>query len=233
MSNSAPDFGIYAEKIRGEHREKFGEFRALLLEFNKKFNLTAVTEEKDIFYKHFLDSLAGEMWIKKGARVAEIGSGAGFPSVPLKIVRDDLKFTLVESVGKKCDFLEILVEKLGLKGVEILRGRAEDFAREKKYREKYDVCLARAVARLNVLAEYCMPFVQKGGIFLSYKGDAEEEVKEAERAVFLLGGARTETIFYELPQGYGKRSLILAKKINRTPSVYPRGNGKERQHPIV
>ncbi len=233
MSNSAPDFGIYAEKIRGEHREKFGAFRALLLEFNKKFNLTAVTEEKDIFYKHFLDSLAGEMWIKKGASVAEIGSGAGFPSVPLKIVRDDLKFTLVESVGKKCDFLEILVEKLGLKGVEILRGRAEDFAREEKYREKYDVCLARAVARLNVLAEYCMPFVQKGGIFLSYKGDAEEEVKEAERAVFLLGGAKTETIFYELPQGYGKRSLILAKKINRTPTVYPRGNGKERKHPIV
>lgn len=233
MSNSAPDFGNYAEKIQGEYREKFGAFRALLLEFNKKFNLTAVTEEKDIFYKHFLDSLAGEMWIKKGASVAEIGSGAGFPSVPLKIVRDDLKFTLVESVGKKCDFLEILVEKLGLKGVEILRGRAEDFAREEKYREKYDVCLARAVARLNVLAEYCMPFVQRGGIFLSYKGDSEEEVKEAERAVSLFGGAKTETISYELPQGYGKRSLILAKKINRTPSVYPRGNGKERKYPIV
>ena len=233
MSNFSPDFELYGQKINGEKKEKFAEFSALLKEFNKKYNLTAITDEKEIYYKHFLDSAAGERWIKQGVRVTEIGSGAGFPSVPLKILRDDLSFTLIESTGKKCDFLRVVKERLSLTGVEIVNGRAEEIARREEYREKADVCLARAVARLNTLAEYCLPFVKKGGIFLSYKGEAAEEVAEAKRAVSLLGGGNVESYGYELPEGYGTRTLVRIEKIRNTPAAYPRGNGKERKNPLV
>ncbi len=224
----------YAEIIRpdGKFSAPFEEFYRLLTEYNAKYNLTSITEEKEVFYKHFLDSAAGEFLFPRGAKALEVGSGAGFPSLVLKILRPDLSFTLVESVGKKCDFLRVAVKELNLSGVEVLYGRAEEFAKEAERREKYDVVCARAVARLNTLSEYCVPFVKKGGIFVAYKSGDGEELQESRRAFSLLGCRLKENILYSLPEGMGSRSLAVAEKVASTPSQYPRGNGKERKFPL-
>lgn len=219
-----------AAQIEGE-RARFDRFCSLLTEYNGKFNLTAVTGPKDIYYKHFLDSLAGEPLLPKGARVVEVGSGAGFPSIPLAIVRGDLRFTMIESVKKKCVFLKAAAEELGIKA-EVLPDRAEEVARG-PLRESFDVCVARAVARLNTLAEYCLPLVRVGGSFLAYKGEAEEELAEAQNAIRLLGGRVEQTISFELPENYGKRTLISVRKVRPVPAAYPRGRGKERKEPIL
>ncbi len=222
----------YRNKINGEYREKFELFRETLLEYNNKFNLTAITDEKGVYVKHFLDSVVGESFFKEGAYVAEIGSGGGFPSVPLKILREDLRFVLIESTAKKCGYLQAVVDKLGLKDVRVENLRAEDAGKDKFFREKFDVCVARAVARMNTLAEYCMPLVKVGGRFIAYKGDCEEELKEAENAVKLLGGESERVESYTLSEGE-KRTLVIIKKVKPTPLKYPRGQGKERKCPII
>lgn len=215
-----------------EKREMFENFRNLLLEYNEKYNLTAITDEKEIFYKHFLDSSLGADLFKKDALVAEIGSGAGFPSIVLKILRNDLSFDLFESVGKKCEFLSVVVDKLGLKGMNIYNLRAEDCGRDKKYRERYDYATARAVARMNTLCEYCMPFVKVGGSFIAYKGGNQDEIEESKTAYKVLGGRCKEVIRYALPNDYGERTLAVIEKISPTPNKYPRGQGKERKNPL-
>lgn len=222
----------YLYKITEENKEGFDKFYKLLLEYNKKYNLTAITEEKDVLYKHFLDSALGEFLFPLNARVLEVGSGAGFPSLVLKLLRPDLKFTLLESIGKKCEFLTVAVRELGLKDVEILNTRAEELAKNPEYRENYDAVCARAVAAMNTLSEYCIPFVKRGGVFVAYKGGDEEEIKNGENAVKILGGKIKESYVYDLPENYGKRSLILVEKIKSTPQKYPRGNGKERKNPL-
>lgn len=227
----AMDINFYGEKINGEMKEKFSIFKDLLLEYNNKFNLTAITDEKEIYIKHFLDSVVGERYLKDRARVVEIGSGGGFPSVPLKILRDDLSFLLIESTAKKCGYLQTVVDKLGLSGVKIKNARAEDAAREVIYREKFDCAVARAVARLYTLCEYCLPFVKAGGVFVAYKGDNREEIEEAGKAIEVLGGKLKEVNAYELPDGE-KRALVVIEKIATTPKKYPRGQGKERKAPI-
>lgn len=232
MMKKVPDFGRYSEKI-GEFQAQFERFYTLLVEYNGRFNLTSVTEKEEVVHKHFLDSLAGEFLLPHGAACVEIGSGAGFPSIPLKIVRRDLKLTLIESTGKKCTFLKEVVKELGLENVEVLQLRAEDAGRDAMYRERFDVCFARAVARLNTLSEYCLPLVRRGGLFVAYKGDAAEEVKEGERAISLLGGRMRESISYELPEGYGKRTLVCVEKVQGTPEKYPRGRGLERSRPLL
>ena len=219
-------------KITGEKREKFDRFESLLLEYNERYNLTAITEKKEIFYKHFLDSSVSESLFFEGANVVEVGSGAGFPSLVLKILREDLRFTLIESVGKKCEFLRAAVDNLGFTGVHILNIRAEDAGKDKRYREKFDFCVARAVARMNSLSEYCLPLVKVGGKLIAYKSGDEAELKEAERAYQLLGGRSEQPVFYELPEGYGKRSLAIVEKVKSTPARYPRGNGQERKRPL-
>ena len=218
--------------IKGEKREKFEKFRALLLEYNQKYNLTSITEEKEVFYKHFLDSSAAAFLFKENARVAEVGSGAGFPSVVLKILREDLSFTLMESVGKKCDFLRVVVDNLCLEGMNIVNIRAEDAAREEKYREKFDYCVARAVARMNTLSEYCLPLVKIGGAFIAYKSGDVGEIGEAENAYRELGGRKSAVYAYSRPEGYGDRTLAVIEKVRTTPKKYPRGNGKERKFPL-
>ncbi|MBR2442322.1 MAG: 16S rRNA (guanine(527)-N(7))-methyltransferase RsmG [Clostridia bacterium] len=223
---------LFNEKIQGEFKEKFQAFRALILEYNARYNLTTILEEKDMFYKHFLDSIAGAELFKKEGKVAEIGSGAGFPSIPLKIVRDDLVFDLFESVGKKCDFLQAVVDKLGFKGVHIYNIRAEDAAKRPEFREKYDHATARAVARMNTLTEYCLPFVKVGGSFIAYKSGEIEEIREAETAYKLLGGKLEKATPYALPEGYGDRVLAVVRKVKNTPPKYPRGQGKERKSPL-
>lgn len=226
-----PDFAVCRAKYE-EKREQFERFRALLLLHNARYNLTAITEEEEVFHKHFLDSLAGEHLFPQGANCCEVGSGAGFPSIPLKIVREDLQMTLVESTGKKCEFLRTVVRELELKNVQVVCARAEDVGRDIKFRESFDVCFARAVARLSTLAEYCMPLVKKGGVFLAYKGEAQEELSEAKKALSVLGDGQASAVSYELPEGYGARTLVCVKKTRSTPEKYPRGQGKERSDPL-
>ena len=223
---------LFQEKILGENKDEFEQYRALILEYNQRYNLTTILGEKDMYYKHFLDSAAGVDMFKNGASVAEIGSGAGFPSIVLKILRKDLAFDLFESVGKKCEFLHAVVDKLGLKDVHIYNIRAEDAARDKNYREKYDHATARAVARMNTLSEYCLPFVKVGGSFIAYKSGDVEEIKEAESAYKVLGAKCEHVEAYSLPEGYGERVLAVVKKVKNTPPKYPRGQGKERKQPL-
>ena len=222
----------YEQIVGKEQAEKFEAFRALLIEYNAKYNLTAILEERDIFYKHFVDSLLGEELFRQNALVAEIGSGAGFPSIPLKIVRDDLQFDLFESVGKKCEFLRVAVDKLNLKGVHIYNLRAEDAAKDMKFRERYDHATARAVARQNTLCEYCMPFVKVGGSFIAYKSGETEELYEAKNAYKILGGALKDIYTATLPFEYGNRTVAVVEKRAHTPLKYPRGQGKERKSPL-
>lgn len=220
------------EIINTDKKENFEIFRKLLLEYNEKYNLTTILEEEEVFYKHFLDSSAGVNLFSKNSKIAEIGSGAGFPSIVLKILRPDLSFDLFESVGKKCEFLKVVVEKLNLNNVNIYNLRAEDCGKDKLFREKYDFTVARAVARMNTLSEYCLPFVKIGGKFIAYKSGNLEEIYEAESAYKTLGAKLEEVIKYELPKGYGERSLAVVKKVKNTPPRYPRGNGKERKNPL-
>ena len=226
------DIKKYEEAVFSTHKETFEKFRKLLIEYNEKYNLTTITEEKDMYYKHFLDSVLGESFFNKNARVVEIGSGAGFPSIPLKIIRPDLHLDLLESVGKKCEFLRAVVDNLGLKGVNIYNVRAEDYAKDGKFREKYDHATARAVARMNTLSEYCLPFVKVGGTFIAYKSGDTTELYEAETAYKTLGGKLDEICAYTLPENYGERTLTVVKKIKFTPTRYPRGQGKERKNPL-
>lgn len=225
------DPAAYSALINGEKKPLFEKYFSLLTEYNARFNLTAITEREEVFEKHFLDSVTGERLISSNADVLEVGSGAGFPSLPLKIIRNDLKFTLVESTGKKCEFLKTAVAELGLSDVTVLNERAETLAHDPFYREKFDVCCARAVAKLNTLSEYCLPFVKQGGKFLAYKANADEELREAENAIKKLGGRVGRIYRYSLPN-HGGRTLISVEKIKSTPALYPRGQGKERKNPL-
>ena len=194
----------YGERIKsGEESKKFAAFYALLSEYNEKFNLTRITGEEDCFVKHFLDSAAGEKYFPKGANVAEIGSGGGFPSVPLMILRPDLTFTLVESTGKKCSFLERAVLELGLPA-RVVNARAEELAKKADFREKFDVCCARAVARLNTLAEYCLPFVKPGGLFVAYKGKRKRRRKRRNTPFPSWAERRNARKDIPSPKGRGK-----------------------------
>ena len=213
-----------------EKAEKFDAFYSLLKEENEKYNLTAITEKEEVYLKHFIDSLKAVDKFGKLSTVIEIGSGAGFPSIPLMIVREDLKFTLLESSNKKCNFLLKAKKLLGL-NCEIVCGRAEEYALKKEFREVFDFSTARAVARLNTLCEYSLPFVKVGGKFIAYKGDADEELKEAENAIELLGGKVVSADKYFLGEDM-KREIIEIEKVKKTPPIYPRGRGLERKNPL-
>lgn len=217
--------------LKNNYGEKFESFKGLLLDYNSRYNLTAITDDNEIYIKHFLDSVIPCDFFPKNASVIEIGSGGGFPSLPLKIVRNDLKFTLVESTGKKCEFLRVAVDNLGLNCVEILNIRAEDGGRTQNLREKFDVAVARAVAKLNTLSEYCLPFVKVGGRFIAYKGESED-INESLNAIKTLGGEIENVEEYELPEGCGKRRAVIIKKVAPTPLKYPRGRGLERKKPL-
>ena len=229
--NPTLDTVRYSDLISGDKKPLFERYFELLREYNARFNLTSITEKAEVYEKHFLDSVLGESLFPKNAHVLEVGSGAGFPSLPLKILRGDLNFTLVESTGKKCEFLKVVIEELGFSDVTVLNGRAEDYARDPVYREQFDVCCARAVARLNTLSEYCIPFLKVGGVFVAYKADADEEVNEAQSAIQKLGGKGAEVFRYSLPSD-AKRTLVYIQKQKNTPKCYPRGQGKERKNPL-
>ncbi len=227
------DINEVKNAVYGTNKNLFECYFDELVLCNKKFNLTSILSKNEVFIKHFIDSAVGADNFKQNANVLEVGSGAGFPSLPLKIVRSDLQFTLVESTGKKCGFLTEIVDKLNLNGVKVVNARAEELAMDALYRERYDAVCARAVARLNVLCEYCLPFVKVGGTFIAYKGDCDEEIKEAENAIKILGAKIKKVERYALPDGLGDRALVIIEKIKPTPEKYPRGNGKERKQPIL
>ena len=222
----------YLDLINVSFAGEFNKFFNLLTEHNKICNLTSITDETGVKYKHFYDSIISEKLISFGASVVEIGSGGGFPSIPLMIVRKDLKFTLIEATAKKCRFLRSVVESLSLNCAQVLNVRAEEGAHDKNLREKFDFALARAVAPLNTLCEYCLPFVRVGGKFIAYKGDNKEEIENADNAVKILGGEIEEIVDYSLPEEYGKRKLVVIKKVKSTPPSYPRGQGQERKNPL-
>lgn len=222
-------FELFNLKINKEQAEKFKKYYELLIFYNDKFNITAITKKEDVYIKHFIDSALGAEYFKKG-RVIDVGSGGGFPAIPLKIMNNDLCVTLLEATGKKCEFLKTVSTELDLKDVNVINGRAEDVAKNPIYREQFDYCTARAVARLNTLSEYCIPFVKKGGYFISFKGDISEEIKESENAVKILGGKIISVKEYMLDGA--KRCLIDIEKIAVTDKKYPRGNGKERKNPL-
>ena len=216
---------------KGETGEKFALFYRMLSACNEKFNITRIVGEEDCVIKHFLDSLCGEKYFPQGAHCCEVGSGGGFPSVPLMICRPDLSFCLIESSEKKCSFLRETAAALHL-NAKVICARAEDAAKDASLRERFDVCCARAVARLNTLSEYCAPFVKKGGLFVAYKGDARDEIEEAANAFSVLGLRLKEAVPFELPQGAGKRTIVVCEKVKATPPQYPRGRGKERSKPL-
>ena len=212
-----------------EHGKEFSVYYDLLTDFNQKFNITAITEREEVYLKHFKDSVAGAPFII-GNTLADIGSGGGFPALPLKIVKPELKVTLIESNAKKCEFLKTVAKTLSLTDVTVLCGRAEDYAKDKKYRETFDNATARAVARLNKLSEYVMPFVKKGGRFLAYKGAETEEVKEAENAVKILGGKIKEDAVFDLNGNV--RRIVVIEKTEKTDAIYPRQNSRILKKPL-
>ena len=215
--------------LSDEQLDRFEAYYKLLVYYNEKFNITAITEKEEVYKKHFIDSLIGVDKIS-GKTLIDIGSGGGFPALPIKIYNENLSVTMVEATGKKCEFLKAVINELGLKGAQVINDRAELLIKKENMREGFDICTARAVARLNTLAEYCMPFVKVGGQFIAYKGDATEEIKEAENAIKILGGKINSSEESEL---FGaKRQIVVIDKIKPTDKKYPRGNGKERKNPL-
>ena len=221
----------YGLELTEEEVKKFEIFREMLKKYNNEFNLTAICDDEGINEKHFIDSLLGVEMFTKNSTVAEIGSGGGFPSLPLKIVREDLSFTLIEATGKKCRYLEKVITELGLKNMTVINGRAEEIGKDPAYRERFDHATARAVASLNILSEYCMPFVKTGGSFIAYKGNADAEIEEGRNAVKILGGEIGRIKSAELSDGSERKIIEIVKK-SKTPVLYPRGNGKERKKPL-
>ncbi len=208
--------------------DKFVAYYELLLDWNSRMNLTAITEPKEVAQKHFADSLAALPYLPQDARVVDVGTGAGFPGVPLLIMRPDLKLTLVDSLQKRVHFLNTVLQTLGLRA-ETVHARAEDFGRIAAYRETFDAAVSRAVANLSTLLELTIPLVRVGGKSICYKGDAAAELASAKGALHLLH-ASAETI--EIPAAYGARSLLICTKNAPTPKAYPRKAGMPGKQPL-
>lgn len=215
--------------------KQFMTYKDMLIEWNEKMNLTAITDDREIILKHFVDCLAlcsgADM---SGKKIIDVGTGAGFPGVPVKIACPDIDITLLDSLNKRITFLNELTKALGLEKTDCVHMRAEDGGNDKVLRESFDMCISRAVANLSVLCEYCLPFVRVGGMFISMKGsDVTQEVSEAEKAIRVLGGEISEIKTVSIPETDINHSLIIINKIKATPSKYPRKAGKVKKEPIM
>lgn len=237
MSYNLEQFKDGLKELQIELNEKqisqFLKYYELLVETNKVMNLTAITEFDEVVEKHFLDSLSlcRVYDLKIDAKILDLGTGAGFPGIPLKIAFPNLELVLADSLNKRIKFLNRVIDELELKDITAVHARAEELGRNKDYREQFDVCVSRAVANLSSLSEYCIPFVKVGGKFISYKsGSIEEEVAEAKKAVFVLGGKVTDVYKFDLYEQ--KRSFVVIDKEKHTPKAYPRKAGTPTKEPL-
>ena len=234
MENLGALFEKYGIKLNKNQEEQFDLFFHHLVEINKLFNLTAITDEREVAVKHFLDSALGEKFLKKNAKVVDVGSGAGFPAIPLKIVRPDVEICMVDSLNKRVNFLNECVELLNLKSVTAVHARAEDFAQEK--RETFDVAVARAVAPLCTLVEYLLPLIKVGGVAVIYKSSKlDEELEKAQKAIQILGGKVKKIENFEIfQQDFEKmeRKILIIEKTSPTPKKFPRQSNKPKTNPI-
>lgn len=239
-SHFTEDLKAWGMTLTERQQAQFLRYYEMLAEWNERVNLTAITAYEDVIKKHFVDSLslvkvfeAERMQGDKDMTLIDVGTGAGFPGLALKIAFPELEVTLLDSLNKRIQFLDAVIQELGLQGVKAVHGRAEDYARPGKLRESFDLCVSRAVARLSTLAEYCLPFVRQGGMFIAYKSEkVSEEVEAARKAVALLGGrmeGRTELL---LPNSDICRTLILIKKVKPSPGRYPRKAGLPGKEPL-
>ena len=219
-----------------KQKQQFNRYFEILVEWNKVMNLTGITEYEEVNEKHFVDSLSlvKAADIKNIKSVIDIGTGAGFPGVPLKIAFPHLEIVLLDSLNKRVKFLNAVIDELGLEGIKTLHGRAEDYAKQTEYREKFDLCVSRAVANLATLSEYCLPYVSKGGMFIPYKsGEIDEEVQNSKKAIHLLGGQLDDVIKFQLPGTEIGRSFVKIKKVSNTNKKYPRKAGLPTKEPLI
>lgn len=229
LINGMKKFNI---ELTDEQINKFYIYCNMLIEWNSKMNLTAIKEPTEIAVKHFVDSCSvlNYVKIKKNAKVIDIGTGAGFPGIPLKILRDDLDITLLDSLNKRLVFLNEVAKELNLE-LNTIHSRAEDLGRQENHREQYDIAISRAVAPLNVLSEYSIPFVRKGGRFISMKGpNVQSEIDEAKKAIRILGGKYNNVVQFSI--GDNSRSIVIVDKLNPTPYTYPRHGSKISKKPL-
>jgi len=232
LLKGAKSYGIFLDENKINMFEKY---MVLLKEWNEKINLTAITEDDEIVRKHFLDSISiiKSGLINDNLKIIDVGTGAGFPGIPLKIINPTLKVTLLDSLKKRVNFLNQVINELGLKNIEAVHGRAEDFARLDEYREKYDISTARAVAPMNILCEYCLPFVKVGGYFIAMKGPSiEEEIKDSKNAIGTLGGRLIDIVETSIPEYDVNHKLIVVGKIKPTDKKYPRKPSQIEKKPI-
>ncbi len=231
---------LYGISLSEKQLAQFMDYYEILVEWNSFMNLTAITEFDEVIVKHFLDSITlGFAFAQAGLpfigteKVIDIGTGAGFPGIPLKIVYPDMQITLLDSLNKRIKFLDAVIDKLGLSGIEAIHGRAEDFSKPGQLREQYDLCVSRAVANLTTLSEYCLPYVKEGGYFVPYKSEkTQDEVQNAANALNILGGKITNQVEYDLADTDIYRNLIFIRKCKKTPAKYPRKSGLPAKEPL-
>jgi 16S rRNA (guanine527-N7)-methyltransferase len=230
LRSGAAKFGA---DLNNEMIRRLFEYKGLLLEWNEKMNLTAIKDDKEIILKHFVDSLTIVPYLKGTGSFIDVGTGAGFPGIPLKIALSHLDTVLLDSLEKRVGFLDTVISGLGLEGIKAVHMRAEDAGMSPEFRERFDAATARAVASLPVLLEYCLPFVKTGGVFIAMKGSSTQEISMSGKALEILGGEIEEVKEFTLPDTDIKRSIVIIRKLRQTPTKYPRKAGKPSKEPLL